>query len=682
MSNARIPYLMGGVLVAGFAALSILSYNSLRTDVNRTSEIMFFSVIKDSTDKNVLSAYLDRYPDGMFVPAVKARMDELAKGGGTAVAAAGGSIAAQIAALQAQQQAADEASKQQAERAAQQAAEAAETAKARAQAEADKILADARAEATKQAEMAKAEAAKQTELAKAEAAKATEMAKAEQAKVEQARMEAAKQAELAKAEAARVAEQAKADQARIEQAKAEAAKQAEIAKAETARAAEQARIEQAKIEQAKAEAAKAAEQAKLAAARAQPAPAATQQAARPAPAPAPAVAAAAPMPIPAPGTSSFVIISSTADGMKKGDRVAASQALAVPSGTRVVLMDASGKVMTVRGPFNGVLGSSEPMAPAPKATGAFRSISDAAGLIERLGDALRSESEAPRRIGAFRGVGASGLGLGATPADPWAIDVSAAGHWCVAADRSVTLSRGGLTGFDSITLETKPSGAKMDIPWPKAQASLQWPASVPVKNGTTYELRMGATTTSIAVHMMDQKGLTSGQVALWMAEQGCQRQASAMIDSLERGLAGKLFDLEVAGDGRGSADYKVGEELKLSVRASREAYVYCFYRDVAGEVTKIFPSQFDRSAQVGGGGAQSIPSPAWEAPMQLTGPAGTSEVQCFAVDRDATKDLPAEIGKPGFAVLPTKMASTLMDVFKRVPDGNLATASLPITVKE
>ncbi|MCC6469159.1 MAG: DUF4384 domain-containing protein [Alphaproteobacteria bacterium] len=674
MSNARIPYLMGGVLVAGFAALSILSYNSLRTDVNRTSEIMFFSVIKDSTDKNVLSAYLDRYPDGMFVPAVKARMDELAKGGGTAVAAAGGSIAAQIAALQAQQQAAEQAQQQ----ASQQAAEAAEAAKAKAQAEADKILADARAEATKQAEMAKAEAAK-----------ATEQAKAEQAKVEQARMEAAKQAEIAKAEAARAAEQAKADQARIEQAKAEAAKQAEVAKAEAARAAEQAKIEQAKIEQAKAEAAKqaevakaeaaakAAEQAKLAAAKAQ----ATQQAARPAPAVV-AAPAVAPMPTPAPGTSSFVIISSTADGMKKGDRVATSQSIAVPSGTRVVLMDASGKVMTVRGPFNGVLGSSEPTAPTPKATGAFRSVSDAAGLIERLGDALRSENDAPRRIGAFRGVGASGLGLGATPADPWAIDVSAAGHWCVAADRAVTLNRGGLTGFDSITIETKPSGAKMDIPWPKAQAVLQWPASVPVKNGASYDLRMGTTTTSIAVHMMDQKGMTSGQVALWMAEQGCQRQASAMIDSLERGLAGKLFDLEVAGDGRTSADYKVGEELKLSVRASREAYVYCFYRDVAGEVTKIFPSQFDRTAQVGGGGAQSIPSPAWEAPMQLTGPAGTSEVQCFAVDRDATKDLPAEIGKPGFAVLPTKMASTLMDVFKRVPDGNLATASLPITVKE
>jgi len=377
----------------------------------------------------------------------------------------------------------------------------------------------------------------------------------------------------------------------------------------------------------------------------------------------------------------MVVISSTADGLKKGDRLAGNQAIAVPSGTRVVLMDASGKVMTVRGPFTGQLGSAEANTPAtPRPTGAFRSVSDASSLLERLGDALRGDSDTPRKIGAFRGIGGAGVGLGAAVADPWTIDVTAAGHWCVAADRAVTLSRGAQSSFDSITIETKPSGAKMDVPWPTGQATLQWPASVPTKDGATYELRMGTSTTSIALHMLNQKGATAGQIALWMAEQGCQRQASAMIDSLERGLAGKLFDLEINGAARTTADYKIGEELKLVVRASRNAYVYCFYRDVGGEVTKIFPSQFDRTAQVGS--EQPIPSPAWEAPMQLTGPAGSSEVQCIALDRDASKQLPTEISKPGFSVLPAEMANRLIDLFKKVPEVNIATASMPIIVTE
>ena len=61
MSNGRVPYLLGGVLVAGFAALSIMSFNSLRSDINRTSEIVLWSVIKESNDKNVISTCIGAY---------------------------------------------------------------------------------------------------------------------------------------------------------------------------------------------------------------------------------------------------------------------------------------------------------------------------------------------------------------------------------------------------------------------------------------------------------------------------------------------------------------------------------------------------------------------------------------------------------------------------------------------
>ena len=50
MTNARLPYLMGGVLVAGFAALSIMSYNALRTDIGRTSEIVFYTCLLYTSD--------------------------------------------------------------------------------------------------------------------------------------------------------------------------------------------------------------------------------------------------------------------------------------------------------------------------------------------------------------------------------------------------------------------------------------------------------------------------------------------------------------------------------------------------------------------------------------------------------------------------------------------------------
>ncbi len=635
MTQAKLPYVLGGAMVFGFAALSILSYNALRSDMSRTSEIVFFSAIKDSTDKAVLASYLDRYPDGMFAKAVQARIDEVAKGGPMIAAAGSGSPVA-LAALQAAQEAAQKA---------------ADEAKAKAQAEAEKLIADARAQAEKAQQIAKAEAEK-AEQAKAEAAKAQQIAKAE----------AEKTAAAARAEAEKLAANAKA----------EAEKLAAAAKAEAEKNAAAAKAELAKAEAAKAEAAKAQELAKAEAAKAATAQAQAQP--KPQPQPQPKVASAVPAPAPKPAATAvslpkdaaaFVVISSTADGLKKGDRVGAGQQIAVPPGTRVVLMDGQGKVINVRGPFNGAPGGS-----------------DASGLIGRLSDALSTQQEAPRRVGAFRGV-APGLGLSSATsgANPWTIDVTAAGDWCVATDQAVSLTGGGETG-GTFTVEMLPSGPKTEVSWPKGQATLQWPSGVPTKNDATYQFRLGGQTTAVKLHLMDRKGATQGQTALWMAEKGCQRQAAAMIDSLERGIGGRLFDLEVGSDGRATSDYQVGDELKLSIRSSREAYVYCFYRDVAGEVTKIFPSQFDRSARIGADGAQSIPSPAWQQPMQLTGPGGKSEVQCFALDRDATAHLPPEIAKPGFNVVPKTVAASLMDVFKKVPDGNMATAALPITVKE
>ena len=553
--SIRTTNVVGGVLIAGFAALSILSYNSLRNDITRVGDMAYWAAVKDSGDTAILASYVERYPDGTFAKIAKARIDAL-KQGGVQTAQAG---------------------------------KAADEMKAKAQAEADKILADAKAQAEKQATAARAE-----------------MAKAEQA---------------AKVAADKAAADKAAAEKTLAEAKAAAEKQAAVvAAASAAAAAAQARV---------------------------------QQAAAPAPGPASGAASGA----------AFVVISSTADGVKKGDRIVANQSINVPNGTRVVLIDGAGRVLTLRGPFNGSPGASE-----------------SSGIIGRLSEALKESSDAPRRIGAFRGIGGSGsgLGLGTVTVDPWAINTAVAGDWCVAAEQGVMMT-GGPGAIETMTVEVV-GGAKTDVAWPKSQQTLAWPASVPVKNGATYQIRYGATATAITLHILEKKTASPAQTALWMAEQKCRPQAAAMIDSLERGVSGRLFDLEVAGE-RGAADYRIGDELKLSIRPSREAYVYCFYKDVAGETTKIFPSQYDANAHVTSG-AQAVPAPSWQAPMQLTGPAGQAEVRCFALDRDASAQLPPEIAKPGFNVLPAQVASSLIEVFKRVPDGSVATAAMPIVVKD
>ena len=438
MNQTKLSYVFGGALVVGFAAVSILSYNSLRTDVNRMSEVMFFSAIKDSTDKTVLATYFERYPDGMFAKAVQARVDEVARGG-TMIAMAGIATAgANPGAMADMQAAVDEVQK-------------------KAQAEADKLIADARAEAKKTQELA------QATLAKAEAAKA------ETAKLQLAKAEADKAAANAKAEAEKIATSTLA------------------------------KVEQAQLAQTKAE-------------QAQPAPAPKPQVAAIAPA-AQAKTTVAKTSAPS-GSAAFIVISSTADGLKKGDKVGSGDPIVVPAGERVVLMNGDGKVINVRGPFNG----------APRG-------GEVSGLIARLSDALGSQPDAPRRVGAFRSITPVRQ---ADPVSPWTIDVTASGDWCVATDQAVTLTGAGNTG-GNITIDS--GGQKTDVAWPKGQATVTWPAGIQATNDATYQIRVNGNTTAIKLHVLDRK-VNPGLTALWMAGQGCQRQAAAMIDRLELDEAG------------------------------------------------------------------------------------------------------------------------------------------------
>ena len=77
----RTKLLTGGLVlaVAGVATLSVMSFTALRHEVNRTSDVVYWTAVKDSTDAALVATYLERYPDGMFAKLALTRMDELKK---------------------------------------------------------------------------------------------------------------------------------------------------------------------------------------------------------------------------------------------------------------------------------------------------------------------------------------------------------------------------------------------------------------------------------------------------------------------------------------------------------------------------------------------------------------------------------------------------------------------------
>jgi hypothetical protein len=127
--------------------------------------------------------------------------------------------------------------------------------------------------------------------------------------------------------------------------------------------------------------------------------------------------------------------------------------------------------------------------------------------------------------------------------------------------------------------------------------------------------------------------------------------------------------------------YRIGQNLVLLIQASRDSYLYCFYKQADGAVKKIFPNRARKGARVAGGAVQKIPSAAMGFEWLVAEPPGTEQVKCFAADCDVAKHLPKVIREQDFLPLPYKALSEISRIFRTLPDAAIAEARMVITVE-
>jgi hypothetical protein len=131
-------------------------------------------------------------------------------------------------------------------------------------------------------------------------------------------------------------------------------------------------------------------------------------------------------------------------------------------------------------------------------------------------------------------------------------------------------------------------------------------------------------------------------------------------------LPGFVVDVWVDRDPSGSSvpAYRVGEPIRVGVRASEDAYVYLFSVGAAGEIVQILPNRFDaagRDTFLPAGASRTFPPPdarysfAVEPPSGLAKvialasrrPLDTSTLASFASERDLLAS--SQLGEDGFA---------------------------------
>ncbi len=137
---------------------------------------------------------------------------------------------------------------------------------------------------------------------------------------------------------------------------------------------------------------------------------------------------------------------------------------------------------------------------------------------------------------------------------------------------------------------------------------------------------------------------------------------------------------------RGSQpSFAPNEMLSIQVGASRDAYVYCYYRDGADRISRIYPNQFQPDPYLPAGQYVTVP------PVDAAGhptrfgirfehPGAAEEVACLASDREVGIWLPRTLKQRDLAPLPVGSLAELEAAFEELDGEGLVRARLPIEV--
>lgn len=127
--------------------------------------------------------------------------------------------------------------------------------------------------------------------------------------------------------------------------------------------------------------------------------------------------------------------------------------------------------------------------------------------------------------------------------------------------------------------------------------------------------------------------------------------------------------------------YRVGESMVLRVQPTQDAYIYCYYQDASGEISRIFPNRFQPDAFVRARSPVQVPPEGSGAFSIRFGKAGVPEgVACLTADREVGLLLPAELKRQDLEPLPVRSLDDIAARFRAIPGVHVDDARLVIEV--
>ena len=350
-----------------------------------------------------------------------------------------------------------------------------------------------------------------------------------------------------------------------------------------------------------------------------------------------------------------MLLRSTVPGYVEGMVISSTDRLSIPEGASATLLFQSGEMMRLGGPFEGTLGQQQ-------RTGGDSSVA-------MLADLFRLHGVDATMIGGTR---AASIARHETSIDDVLVDPQRSGTYCVESSTSVWITR---PAGDAQVYAVRRKGSSRTLGWPAGAARIEWPADVPIDDGSQFEIAMDGTAHATVTFrtMPSRLAPGPGTVAIGILL-GCHEQFDSALRRVSRSAVRP--DLWMTSDHGRRPTYHPGEPVTLTVMADTDGYLYCVAARADGSATPIFPAGAVDGAQVRGSVALSIPGR--RQPVGLTAGSGLAQVRCWLADRDITPELPhALLGAPAGRI-PDQLAGDLDGLFSRIGGTRIEVDSLTV----
>ncbi len=229
----------------------------------------------------------------------------------------------------------------------------------------------------------------------------------------------------------------------------------------------------------------------------------------------------------------MVVIHSNASDLYPRGKILDNQTpINLPTDSTITVVFGSGKVQTIKGPFEGQLqdtSKNNALANIQLAAVADTKNNDLDNkkLITTLAQFL-TERTTIRSLSSVQ------------PKNLWLVDVStpAKRFYCVAPAAPIILWRPEEQSQTASTLfiKHKSNGQKVSLEWPAHQTTLAWPSDLPVMYGDTYIVEVKTTRYStiknLVLYQLPDSLPTNSHKVVWMVGRGCLLQANILLTNL------------------------------------------------------------------------------------------------------------------------------------------------------